>query len=238
MRLRWKNELVEPLADIEDVISFATRPRRTLEDFEKHRENFEDWKHAKCLTSRAQHIARQCRHRGVARLPAPFLMIVNDRCDDAPEFVSAARPARHLIVAVAGGHSIAHQVGGPNRIAKSLKSVKPASLAERAALARIERVIEPAQAELTTVAHDQPRAELNRLDQARIKRWIANQLINWPPTSCLHCRKPTDVGRAWTTLANDGVSARFHQSWSRRMADSAGGACARKALGSTAETAR
>jgi hypothetical protein len=93
-------------------------------------------------------------------------MIVNDRCDDAPEFVSATEP-RVALVAVAGGHSIAHQVGGPNRIAKSLKSVKPASLAERAALARIERVIEPAQAELTTVAHDQPRAELSRLDQAR-----------------------------------------------------------------------
>jgi hypothetical protein len=40
----WKNEPVEPVADIEGAISFATRPWRTLEDFEKHREDFEDWK--------------------------------------------------------------------------------------------------------------------------------------------------------------------------------------------------
>jgi RNase P subunit RPR2 len=89
--------------------------------------------------------------------------------------------------------------------------VKPASLAEGAALARIERVIEPAQAEQTTVAQDRPRTELTRLDQARIKRWIANQSIDWPPTSCLHCRRPIVPGQLWTVVSNGEITARFHQ---------------------------
>ena len=96
-------------------------------------------------------------------------------------------------------------------MARSLQPAKPASLTERTALARIERVIEPPPAEQTNVAHDRPRAELKRLDQARIKQWIAHQLIDWPPTSCLHCRKPIVVGQLWSAVSNGEVTARFHQ---------------------------
>jgi hypothetical protein len=275
----WKNEPIEPVADIEGVISFATRPWRTLEDFEKYRENFEDWKrterrvlktshdyadtmgwpgirrtrkalrtnsrgvlpnlaraivaivvrlplrerpsykriaeifarhtgcnvtenHIKNIRAKRDQIPLQCVsqlstadielahiygsnpiaveqmrssiipgsiaerqfteiwERGV---PAPVLTIVNDCCDDSSEFVGAMES----LVAVAGGHSAAVQGWRPDRMAKSLKQ-KPASLAERAALARIERVIEPARAEQTIVAPDQPRTELTRLDQARV----------------------------------------------------------------------
>ena len=94
---------------------------------------------------------------------------------------------------------------------KSLKPVKSAPLAEGAALARIERVIEPAQAEQTTVAQDQPRTELTRIDQARIKRWVANRLIDWPPTSCLHCRRPIVVRQIWAVASNGEARARFHR---------------------------
>ena len=95
-------------------------------------------------------------------------------------------------------------------MAKSLKPVKPASLAERAALARIERVIEPAQAEQTNVAQDQPRTELSRLDQARIDKWIRDRLVDWRD-SCWRCRKPIVVGQLWTVVSNGEVTARFHQ---------------------------
>jgi hypothetical protein len=43
----WKNEPVEPVVDIEGVISFSTWPWRTLEDFEKRRDIFEDWRCAR-----------------------------------------------------------------------------------------------------------------------------------------------------------------------------------------------
>jgi hypothetical protein len=95
-------------------------------------------------------------------------------------------------------------------MAKSLKPVKPGSLAERAVLARIERVIEPAQAELIAVAQNQPRTELIRLDQARIDKWIRDRLVDWRD-SCLRCRKPIVVGQKWTFVGNGEVGARFHE---------------------------
>ena len=74
-----------------------------------------------------------------------LLEIVHHRCDDAPEFISATES----LVAVAGVNSAAHQVERPDQVTKSLIPVKSASLAEGAAKARIERVIEPAQPEQT-----------------------------------------------------------------------------------------
>jgi hypothetical protein len=44
-----------------------------------------------------------------------------------------------------------------------------------------------------------------------INHWIADKLIDWPPSHCLHCRKPIIVGQLWTTVSNGAVSARFHQ---------------------------
>ncbi len=40
----WKNEPIEPVADVEGVISFATKPWRTIHEFEERRENSEDWR--------------------------------------------------------------------------------------------------------------------------------------------------------------------------------------------------
>jgi hypothetical protein len=37
-----------------------------------------------------------------------------------------------------------------------------------------------------------------------------NLLIDWPPSHCLHCRKPIIVGQTWTAVANGLVEARFH----------------------------
>ena len=48
-------------------------------------------------------------------------------------------------------------------------------------------------------------------ERRRINRWIANQLIDWPPTSCLHCRKPIVPGQLWTAVSNGEAVARFHQ---------------------------
>jgi hypothetical protein len=45
----------------------------------------------------------------------------------------------------------------------------------------------------------------------RINRWIAARLIDWPSTSCLHCRKPITVGQTWAVISNGEVTARFHQ---------------------------
>ena len=48
-------------------------------------------------------------------------------------------------------------------------------------------------------------------ERGRINRWIADRLIDWPPESCLHCRKPIIVGQPWTVVSNGEVTARFHE---------------------------
>ena len=48
-------------------------------------------------------------------------------------------------------------------------------------------------------------------ERGRINHWIADSLIDWPPESCLHCRKPIIVGQLWAVVSNGEVSARFHQ---------------------------
>jgi hypothetical protein len=48
-------------------------------------------------------------------------------------------------------------------------------------------------------------------ERGRINRWIANQLIDWPPTSCLHCRRPIIVGQIWAVASNGEAMARFHR---------------------------
>ena len=47
--------------------------------------------------------------------------------------------------------------------------------------------------------------------RGRINRWIANQLIDWPPTSCLNCRKPIVPGQLWVPVSNGEFTARFHE---------------------------
>jgi hypothetical protein len=48
-------------------------------------------------------------------------------------------------------------------------------------------------------------------ERGRINRWIACRLIDWPPASCLHCRKPIVPGQIWAVVSNGDATARFHQ---------------------------
>ena len=115
----------------------------------------------------------------------------------------------------------------------------------RAALARMERVIErtkakqalieqaisptPTASETVEIAASPP-FQLSPYDQARVAKWIRDRIIDWPPTSCLHCRKPIIVGQIWTVVSNGEVTARFHEpchaEWLAQQEP-----CARQALG-------
>jgi hypothetical protein len=81
--------------------------------------------------------------------------------------------------------------------------LEEAAPAGEAALYRAEEVT-PA----PTPAVDEVRA---RFDQLRVDKRIRDSLIDWPPESCLHCRKPIIVGQLWAVVSNGEVSARFHQ---------------------------
>jgi hypothetical protein len=48
-------------------------------------------------------------------------------------------------------------------------------------------------------------------ERGRINRWIACRLIDWPPTSCLQCRKPIVPGQTWAVVSNGEATARFHR---------------------------
>jgi hypothetical protein len=50
-----------------------------------------------------------------------------------------------------------------------------------------------------------------KAERGRINHWIANQIIDWPPTSCLNCRKPIVSGQAWIPVSSGEVTARFHE---------------------------
>jgi hypothetical protein len=69
-----------------------------------------------------------------------------------------------------------------------------------------------------------------RLDQLRVDKWIRDRLIDWPPESCLHCRKPIIVGQLWIVVSNGDCAARFHEpchaEWLEQQE-----AAARKAMG-------
>jgi hypothetical protein len=50
-----------------------------------------------------------------------------------------------------------------------------------------------------------------KAERGRINHWIAHQIIDWPPTSCLNCRKPIVPGQRWVAVASGEFTARFHQ---------------------------
>ena len=54
-------------------------------------------------------------------------------------------------------------------------------------------------------------AILTPLERARVDRWVASRIIDWPPESCLHCRKPIIVGQLWTIVSNGDCTAQFHE---------------------------
>jgi hypothetical protein len=74
-----------------------------------------------------------------------------------------------------------------------------------------------------------------KAERGRINHWIANQIIDWPPTSCLNCRKPIVPGQRWVAVASGEFTARFHQpchsEWLAQQED-----LARKALGLAQKT--
>jgi hypothetical protein len=50
-----------------------------------------------------------------------------------------------------------------------------------------------------------------KAERGRINHWIAHQIIDWPPTSCLNCRKPIIPGQRWTAVSSGEATARFHE---------------------------
>jgi hypothetical protein len=72
-------------------------------------------------------------------------------------------------------------------------------------------------------------------ERARIARWVAAQIINYPPDRCLCCRRPIIFGAKWVELVNDNERARFHSdcapAWRAEQEKRA-----RKALGLTEAT--
>jgi hypothetical protein len=49
-----------------------------------------------------------------------------------------------------------------------------------------------------------------RMDKARITKWVAAQIVSYPPDRCLRCRRPIVFGARWVELVNDNARARFH----------------------------
>jgi hypothetical protein len=43
-----------------------------------------------------------------------------------------------------------------------------------------------------------------------INRWVANQIVDWPPSNCFGCKRPIVVGAKWVELVRDDNRARFH----------------------------
>jgi hypothetical protein len=53
---------------------------------------------------------------------------------------------------------------------------------------------------------------LTAVDRTRIARWVAAQIVSYPPDRCLRCRRPIAFGAKWVELVNDNARARFHVS--------------------------
>ena len=49
-----------------------------------------------------------------------------------------------------------------------------------------------------------------KVERARIARWVAAQIVNYPPDRCLRCRRPIVYRAKWVELVNDNDRARFH----------------------------
>jgi hypothetical protein len=84
-----------------------------------------------------------------------------------------------------------------------------APLSERAALARIERILEQAivqrvEAAEPAIERNQSPTERASADQGRIDKWIRDRLVDWRD-SCWLCRKPIIAGQLWTVVSNGGL---------------------------------
>jgi hypothetical protein len=93
----------------------------------------------------------------------------------------------------------------------------PAVLIEHAAAAvasEPEPEPEPVASSPTEVVPE-PEAAAVRYERARIDKWIKDRLLNWPLSSCPHCRRPFVAGDAWEEVASFAevrARARFHRS--------------------------
>jgi hypothetical protein len=56
-----------------------------------------------------------------------------------------------------------------------------------------------------------PESAAVRRGRELVDAWIRNRLIDWPPDSCLSCRKPIIAGAAWEEVSNGEARARFHR---------------------------
>jgi hypothetical protein len=82
----------------------------------------------------------------------------------------------------------------------------------KAKQALVEQAVSPTPtaSEAVEIAAASP-FQFSPYDQARVVKWMRDRLIDWPPTSCLHCRKPVIVGQLWAVVSNGEVRARFHE---------------------------
>ena len=75
-------------------------------------------------------------------------------------------------------------------------------------------VASPVAVEPTVVEPEcEPEPATVRYERARVDKWIKDRLLNWPLSSCLHCRRPFVAGDAWEEVASFAeipARARFH----------------------------
>jgi hypothetical protein len=73
-------------------------------------------------------------------------------------------------------------------------------------------VVEEPVAEAATLIAEELIAEtpLTIGQRTRIARWVAAQIVSYPPDRCLRCRRPIAFSAKWVELVNDNARARFH----------------------------
>jgi hypothetical protein len=106
----------------------------------------------------------------------------------------------------------------------------------KAKQARIERAASPVPPTFEAVEIAVPTPVLlSPYDELRIAKWIRDRLIDWPPGSCWHCRRPIAFSQPWTLVANGEVASRFHQAchaeWLEQQESAARGAMGLLAIG-------
>jgi hypothetical protein len=71
---------------------------------------------------------------------------------------------------------------------------------------------------------------LTPAERTLIARWMAAQIVRWPPDNCFCCKRPIVYGAEWIATRSDNGVARFHAdclpSWRLHQE-----AAARRALG-------
>ena len=100
--------------------------------------------------------------------------------------------------------------GDGDRVAMSVRKIPDSERWKRRRPRRLKAPfaltpIAPSPAPAPLINESQAKAE-----RARIARWVAAQIVNYPPDRCLRCRRPIVYGAKWLELVNDNERARFH----------------------------